>query len=363
MSSPDLRSLCVELQCRGVRLDAARTGRSGGAGPAEGMTIIIHDRYLNVPTASWYVSSSPYHAVKQEGLVLLYNNDSCMCEISFPQQPAFYDQKFSSGLSFQQVALLHGKDCFASTVYQDCRYWNTPQQCRFCGIGLSLKKNTTVLLKNSADLARAAACAAQQDGARHVTLTTGAWQDEARGLKHVCACVSEIKKSSSMPVHVQVHPPRASKALDLLKSAGADTLGIHVEVGDIRLLADLAPGKAHLGLKAYNDCWKYAVSVFGHNQVSSFLIAGLGETREDFIAMVEHIAALGVFPYVLPLRPIPGTLLERSRPPEPSYMERIYIDTALILTKYGLSSSQSKAGCVRCGACSCLHFYENESSR
>ena len=363
MSSPDLRSLCVELQCRGVRLDAARTGRSGGAGPAEGMTIIIHGRYLNVPTASWYVALSPYHAVKQEGLVLLYKNDSCMCEISFPQQPAFYDLKFPSGLSFQQVALLHGKDCFASTVYQDCRYWNTPQQCRFCGIGLSLKKNSTVLSKNPADLARAAACAAQQDGARHVTLTTGAWQDEVSGLKHVCACVSEIKKSSHMPVHVQVHPPQNMNAFDLLKAAGADTLGIHIEVADEKLLPAMAPGKAELGLSAYTRYWESGVAAFGANQVSSFLIAGLGETREDFIAMVEHIAALGVFPYVLPLRPIPGTLLERLRPPKPSYMEGIYTDTALILTKYGLASSKSKAGCVRCGACSCLQLYENEPSR
>ena len=358
-----LRRLFVELQCLGVTLPDGHTGRSGGAGPAEGRTVIIQGRHLNVPTESWYIFFSPYSIEHSGDSWLLYKNKIQLCAVTFPQEPGFYNQTTSAGLPLRQLGLLHGSDCFASTVHQDCLYWNTPQQCRFCGIGLSLQNNSTVLIKEPFDLGSAAACASELDSARHATLTTGVWNDESRGLEHLADCIREIKKRTDMPVHVQVQPPRALKALDLLKSAGADTLGIHVEVGDIRLLADLAPGKAHLGLKAYNDCWKYAVSVFGHNQVSSFLIAGLGETREDFIAMVEHIAALGVFPYVLPLRPIPGTLLERLRPPKPSYMEGIYTDTALILTKYGLASSKSKAGCVRCGACSCLQLYENEPSR
>ena len=362
MPEHDLKRLCVELQCRGVRIQAAPAGRSDGAGPAEGRTIIVGGRYLNVPTSSWYVDFSPCHIDMHEGAWRLFKDKDYVCEVFFPPQPGFYDQVTPSGLPFKQLALLHGSDCFASTVHQDCTYWNTPLQCRFCGIGLSLQNKSTILTKDPADLALAAAWAELHDNARHVTLTTGAWHDEARGLEHLAACIQAIKKTTAMPVHVQVHPPQDLRDFDVLKAAGADTLGIHIETCDAALLADMAPGKAELGFDTYKACWERGVFLFGANQVSSFLLAGLGETARQFLDMVECIAQSGVFPYVLPLRPIPGSLLADRRPPEPSYMADMYAETARILKKHDLASSKSAAGCVRCGACSCLSLYEEEAS-
>ena len=110
MTSPDLRNLCVELQCRGLRIDAAPAGRSGGAGPAEGNTIIVGGRYLNVPTTSWYVASSPYHVENQDGLWRLFHETNFISDISFPQQPRFYNEVTRSGLPCKQLALLHGSD-------------------------------------------------------------------------------------------------------------------------------------------------------------------------------------------------------------------------------------------------------------
>jgi hypothetical protein len=77
--------------------------------------------------------------------------------------------------------------------------------------------------------------------------------------------------------------------------------------------------------------------------------------------MAGYIARLGVFPYVLPLRPIPGSLLADRKPPEPAYMADVYAQTAAILKKHTLASKNSKAGCVRCGACSCLSLFEDET--
>ena len=273
MTASDLRQLCVELQCRGVRIVVAPTGRSGGAGPAEGHTIVIDGRYLNVPTTSWYVAASPYHIEKDAGMWRLFHETCFITDIAFAQQPGFYNEVSTSGLPLNQVALLHGSDCLASTVYQDCLYWNTPLQCRFCGIGLSLKKKSTILIKDYTDLAHAAAFAAQHDGVRHVTLTTGAWHDELSGLEHLCACVREIKKSSALPVHVQVHPPQSMQAFDLLKAAGVDTIGIHIEVGAAELLSSMTPGKAavagyvavcnccgHVGIFATGEVWLVEVN-------------------------------------------------------------------------------------------------------
>jgi len=114
-----------------------------------------------------------------------------------------------------------------------------------------------------------------------------------------------------------------------------------------------------MGLKTYTKNWKRAVEIFGENQVSSFIIAGIGEKPATIIEGAMYLSEMGVFPFVLPLRPIPGSLLENSRPPDADKMIDIYEEVSNILQRHGLSSKRSKAGCVRCGACSALKFFEN----
>jgi len=126
------------------------------------------------------------------------------------------------------------------------------------------------------------------------------------------------------------------------------------------VLRRVAPAKARCGLEHYRKAWQRAVELFGKNQVSSFLIAGLGESAESLIAGARALCALGVFPYVLTLRPDPGTRLERECPPAPDFMIAVYRAVAALLKDHGLSSKASKAGCVRCGACSSLGLFEDE---
>ena len=94
--------------------------------------------------------------------------------------------------------------------------------------------------------------------------------------------------------------------------------------------------------------WRAAVDLFGKNQVSSFLIAGCGETKDEFLAMVEYVAGLGVFPYVLPLRPIPQTPLGDRTPPGPGIYGEVYAETARILTLWAcLYNSKSRLRALR----------------
>lgn len=350
--------IIVELQSLGVRVPEQYEGRRGGAGPAEGQAIFIENHCCNVPTHAWYVGASPYRIIQNEGELILYRDATPLCPVRFPGRPHYYDIKTPDGIPLERIALLHGRDCLASTVYQNCAYWNTLQQCLFCGIGLSLRHGKTVGTKKPEDLALAARAARDRDGAVHVTLTTGMWHDESEGIEHLAECVRAIKTAAGLPVHVQICPPSRLDVLDYLKQAGVDTVGIHIEAASDKVLERVAPAKAAYGRPTFIRCWEHAVAVFGKNQVSSFLIAGLGETPEDIFTTVEILCTLGVFPYVLPLRPIPETPLAALRPPAPGLMHRIYRETADLLQKYGLASAASKAGCVRCGACSSLALFE-----
>ena len=356
----DIKTLAVELQSLGVKVPETYTGRKGGAGPAEGQTIILDGCYLNVPTQSWFVSQSPYSVEMSDGSFVLKKNVDNVLDVSFPDRPKYYDLETKSGVSSEKIALLHGSNCLASTVYQSCAYWNTDMQCKFCGIGLSLDSGETVIEKSPEDLAFAAERAGELDGAKHVTLTTGMRLDNASGIEHLLQCVEKIKNRADIPVHVQICPPEKQDVFDKLKRAGADTIGIHIETCNMDILEHFAPGKARTGLQTYINCWEYAVAVFGRNQVSSFVIAGLGQKLDSVLADAEFLCGIGVFPYVLPLRPVPGTAIEKLRPPLPEDMIIIYEQLSCILKKHGMSSKKSKAGCVRCGACSCLSLFEKE---
>ena len=142
-----------------------------------------------------------------------------------------------------------------------------------------------------------------------------------------------------------------------------DTIGLHIESFDREVLARMAPAKAAIGLSKYEQAWKEAVELFGVNQVSSFLIVGLGEEQDSVIQGSERLADLGVYPFVVPLRPIPGSAMEKASPPDHEIMTEIYEKVAEIIRRKGLSSAQCRAGCVRCGACSALPFYEQPVER
>jgi biotin synthase-related radical SAM superfamily protein len=88
------------------------------------------------------------------------------------------------------------------------------------------------------------------------------------------------------------------------------------------------------------------------------VIAGLGESDESIINGSKLLAELGVYPFIVPLRPIPGSMLEKEKPPSPDRMRDIYEQVAVILHDTGVSQKKNKAGCVRCRACSALPDFE-----
>jgi biotin synthase-related radical SAM superfamily protein len=108
----------------------------------------------------------------------------------------------------------------------------------------------------------------------------------------------------------------------------------------------------------YLNAFARASQVFGHGQVSTYILAGLGDTREEVLEMCTRLAKLGVYPFVVPFVPIAGTALEHAAPPEPRFMRELLDDVAEILAQHRLSSASIKAGCGRCGACSTLKARE-----
>jgi radical SAM protein (TIGR04043 family)/putative N-acetyltransferase (TIGR04045 family) len=289
---------------------------------------------------------------------MLLKHGRPVVSISVVPSPRFYRQADANAIPYKKIALLHGRDCLATTVLQNCINWKNDERCAFCATQISLEKNTTIARKTPGQLAEVARSAAATDGVEHVVLTSGTGTPPGSEIPYLAECTKAVKAAVDLPVHVQFLPPDDLGLIDCLKAAGVDTVGIHIETFDMPTLQRVAPAKARIGMGRFETAWRRAVALFGPNQVSSFLIAGLGEPPEAVVSGSEVLADIGVYPFVVPLRPIPGSWLQKHRPPDAELMGQIYSAVANVLRRKGLSSELNLAGCVRCGACSALRHYE-----
>lgn len=355
----ELKELIVELQSNGVRVDPGQGfGRQEGAGPANGNTLNFGEYQAIMPTTGACAVHSPYTLEESKNGLLIKKSGMPVRTVEPAKIPRYYSLSTEDGIPYWKIALLHGKDCLASTVIQTCFRWNTAEQCKFCSIGTSLINDKTIPVKTPEQLASVASAALRLDGVKHVTLTAGSTDQPDDGIRYLGRCAHAIKEKTSLPVHIQFEPSGNTDIFAELQEAGVDTIGLHVESFDQRIREKITPGKAKISLETYFAAFEQAVAVFGKNQVSSYVIIGLGEDRKTIIDGCKKCIALGVYPFVVPFRPVKGSPLEKSTSPESSIMTSIYNEVSGHLAEHGLSWQKSKAGCVRCGACSALPVHE-----
>lgn len=348
-------SLKNRLLCLGVRVpEDIRTGRKAGAGPAGGRYLEVGDSVVNAPIFG-FSDNSPISLDFFDGTYHLSDNGSRQ-DAQIIQEPDFYSEETSDGTLMKRIALLHGKHCLATTVCQKCVYWRNGSECHFCGIELSLQYDTTVELKTPDQLVEVAS-RAWKEGLTHCTLTTGTSSLDDRGAGLLSDCTKALRDETRMRIHVQLEPVDREK-IEKLKQSGADTIGIHIESLDRGVFEKKCPGKAHQWAN-YWDSWDDAVDVFGENQVSSYVIIGMGEDTSTTKQGIERMCEFGVIPFLVPLRPIMGTKMENVPPPSPEIMLDYYSHAIGCMKVYGIDPVKNRAGCVRCGACSALvDFYE-----
>ncbi len=357
-----LGEIVAEVQSLGVVIPSGIPTRKGGAGPAEAGFFVIEGVPVSFPVSSPFVSSSPYRLVIDGEVNVLVKNGRPCASVALIERPLFYGLTTLDGVPYKKIALLHGQDCLATTVMQRCAHWRSNRRCKFCGIEISLDSESTVEFKSPHDLAEVSSAAKLLDGVRHVVITTGSGDPPGSELNAVAEAASAIRNATRLPVHAQFLPPDDLEWLEILKQHGVSTVGMHLESPDPEVLARIAPAKAAIGRRRYEEAWRRAVDIYGVNQVSSFLIAGLGERLSSMVSECKSMVDLGVYPFVVPLRPIPGSSMEKALPPDPGYMRDLYEGVSIALNRNGLSAGRSEAGCVRCGACSGLRAFESDDA-
>ncbi|MFT3957254.1 MAG: MSMEG_0568 family radical SAM protein [Piscinibacter sp.] len=356
----------TDLQSYGLRLldpGAGAPSRRGGAGPSDHKAITVDGHTIMVPVHTSSAWASPFVAEAPDGngRVTLKRGSIPIAQIEFPKQPRFYGLATTDGVPYSHIATLHGADVLATTVLQTCiRYESRRKACKFCAIGQSLAAGRTIAHKTPQQLAEVAKAAVELDGVKHMVMTTGTPAGDDRGAQVLCDSARAIKAAVDLPLQGQCEPPEDDTWFQRMKDAGIDTLGMHLEVVSPAVREQVMPGKAQVPVSKYMASFAAAVAVFGRGQVSTYILAGLGDTREQILAVCEQLVALGVYPFVVPFVPIAGTPLEDHPAPDPAWMKSILEPLGAMVSAAGLLSKDIKAGCGKCGACSSLSQYEKD---
>ena len=361
------QTLINELQSYGLRLvdpNAGAPSRRGGAGPSDHKSLVINEVTIMAPVHTAGAHSSPYTASApgEDGSSVIERDGQIVGRVNFPNVPKFYALETADGIPYNKIALLHGTDVLATTVLQNCiRYESRRKTCRFCSIGQSLAAGRTVAHKTPAQLAEVAKAAVELDGVKHMVMTTGTPNRTDRGAAVLAESAAAVKAAVDLPIQAQCEPPDDDAWFQKLRDSGVDALGMHMEAVSPAVREAIMPGKAEVSVDRYLEAFKAAVPVFGYGQVSSYILAGLGDSTEEILSMSRTLINIGVYPFVVPFVPIAGTPLEDHPAPQPAFMHDLLQPLGEMLSEAGMTRSSIKAGCGRCGACSALSTYETSS--
>ena len=359
--------LLIALQTFGLRLGNGQNiqGRRGGAGPTDHKAVRIAGTTIMVPVYNLASDISPFTASDPDdfGTTAIMKNGEHVGFGLFPKVPEFYKHFSSDGIPFWKIAQLHSHNVLATTVLQNCiRYNDKETSCRFCAIGESLKNETTIAFKKPHHLAEVAKAAYELDGIEQFVITTGTPGTPDRGAKILYDSVVAIKAVlPDLPIQVQCEPPNDFGWFQKLKDAGADTLGMHLEAVEEEVRQRIMKGKAEVPMDYYMEAFEAAVTVFGRGQVSTYLLAGLGDSAESLITMSRDLIEIGVYPFVVPFVPVKNTPLQNHPAPDRHFMKTVLSEVGQMLAEADLTSDKMKSGCGKCGACSTLKVYEKKA--
>lgn len=361
----ELGRLVTELQVHGVADPAlpGNRGRRGGAGPSDHRALTIDGTTVMVPVYNTAAKASPYslEASENSAVALAGQGGEDLRSVETTSEPAFYQLSTADGVPYRSIALLHGRDVLATTLLQTCiRFRDRTDSCQFCAIEQSLEDARTIVRKTPEQVAEVAEAAVRLDGVKQLVMTTGTPNSDDRGARLMAETAAAVKQRVQIPIQAQCEPPDDPIWYERMKQAGVDSLGMHLEVVEPEVRRRILPGKSEIILEHYYIAFEQAVEVFGRGQVSTYLLAGLGDSAESLIACSDRLISLGVYPFVVPFVPISGTPLENHPAPSTDFMVEVYTAIASRLRASDISSDAMAAGCAKCGACSALSLFETD---
>lgn len=363
--------LRLELLAQGIKVDPAFSAQLGSAlkeplwtrtGPTSTGIDLMLEKGMYVSPAiegerfPYHYKNSPFLLTTEGKVGVIKKNGITVQRVKPFPRPSFYGKVTTSGHPMEKIGVVAG-DFLAIAIDNRCWFWGfyrddelinyKERQCKFCGIGLSMKRDE-LYRKSKEDILEVVGAAVEGGDVKHIGLNAGTMEPPGRGHEEYAEIVAAIKERYDVWVRLSICPPEDEKYIDILYDAGADQIGYDIEVYDPEKYQYICPGKlieVDRGIphQHFFKMLGYAAKRGGPNKAYSILVTGL-ESRETTVQGIDELCKLGVVPRMGIFRPIPGTHLEKHPTPSPGYLVYIYRKLRELTMKYGVDS-----GCPGCG--------------
>lgn len=188
-----------------------------------------------------------------------------------------------------------------------------------------------------------------------VSLTSGVYEKDIDAeISNLAECIREVRRRlPDIPIGVE---PYASTEdhIRALREAGADEIKLNVQAATDDIFRRVCPD---LDRDRILEMLSHAVRIFGRGRVTSNIIFGMGETKEELASCMEHLCDMGVLPTVRSLRYNAynrESLEEAIVHPQtvsPEYMLEIARLHKDILRRHGFDTRECRTMCLECGCC------------
>ena len=243
------------------------------------------------------------------------------------------------------MARLHSDNCINIWPSTNCCYDTPELKCQFC----SLNPKTQLPIKVK-ELCKGIKILTNNYPDYTLNFSGGTFGSPDLMVEYWIELASEIRRFSNCPIAVEFAPPHDLSLLEKMKSAGINVVIMNIEIVSEELRKKILPGKSEITLEHYHKAFKRAIEVFGKGQVSSVMIGGL-QPWEDILTECETLTEMGVFPTIMPFRPLDDCPLSTVNACDPD--ELIVASEILgeLLRKHNLAP-HCQPGCTECGGCS-----------
>lgn len=136
--------------------------------------------------------------------------------------------------------------------------------------------------------------------------------------------LSKVSLLSCAPISISMHIESVKDARDLIE-AGAANISIALDTANENLSQKIKNKPLEPSIKLLKE-----IARFYPGQVTTHLIAGLGETEEEIVELARELIKSDVIVSLFAFTPVPGTILEDMEPPDLKTYRKIQTALAMI---------------------------------
>ena len=272
-----------------------------------------------------------------KGYYIMYNGERC--------DVRFFDKLPKTGTVVDDLARLHADGCINIWPSTNCCYDKPDIKCKFCSL---LPKTKEPI--DTDELSNGIKLLMEKVPTYTLNFSGATYKSPDKMVEYWCELCEKIRRFSDCPIAVEFAPPSDLTLIEKLKNSGATVAIMNIEVVDNELRKKICPGKSAITIEHYHKAFEKAVEVFGFGQVSSVMIAGI-QPAEDIKKECEILCSMGVFPTIMPFRPLDDCSLAEMKACDPESLIEMSEYLGILLRKYNLAP-HCQEGCTKCGGCS-----------